>query len=135
MTSKGGEKMKKTLLKSIGAIVAGFVVVFLLSVGADVILESTHVFPPITNPAEYTWQMLLFALIYRLAFTAVGGYVTALLSPNKPMKHALILAIIGFIFSLGGSIAYLDKPNVWYPILLTIFSPLVLLGGARIKAR
>ena len=38
--------MNKNTLKSIGAVLAGFVAVFVLSLGTDVVLHATGVFPP-----------------------------------------------------------------------------------------
>ena len=54
-------------LKSIGAVAAGFVLVFVLSTVTDFILESLHVFPPLSEPQAYTPGMLLLALmrVYR----------------------------------------------------------------------
>jgi peptidoglycan/LPS O-acetylase OafA/YrhL len=50
----------------------------------------------------------LFALAaaYRAVFTVAGGYVTARLAPDRPMRHAWILAAIGLAAGLGGVIAY-----------------------------
>lgn len=38
--------MTKTTLKSIGAILAGFIMVVVLSIGTDSVLESVGIFPP-----------------------------------------------------------------------------------------
>ncbi len=118
------------MLKTIGAIIAGFVTVFILSVITDFILESLHIFPPINNAAGYTWWMLLIALIYRSVYAVLGGYIIAWFSSKKPMRSVWILASIGFIFATLGLLANLDTPVLWYPVLLVVFTiPSVWVGG------
>lgn len=125
--------MDKNTLKSIGAVGAGFLVVLILSVATDAILEGFGLFPPPSDPGSYTWWMLLLALIYRSVYAALGGYLTAALAPGRPMRHAMILGIIGFVFATLGSIVNWDKtagPNAWYPIALIVLTlPSVWLGG------
>ncbi len=124
--------LNKSTLKSIVAVLAGFIAVLVLSIGTDVMLEKTGVFPPISQGFFITW-MLLLALIYRTIYAIVGGYVTATLAPDRPMRHAMILGIIGFVFAVLGSIANSDKSTAstaWYPILLIVLTiPSVWLGG------
>jgi hypothetical protein len=118
-------------LKSIGAVLAGFLTVVVLSIGMDFILESLGFFPPQNEPDSYTWWMLLIALIYRCAATVAGGYVTARLAPNRPMRHALILGIVGIVAGTAGAIATWGMtPHHWYPIALVVTAvPCTWYGG------
>lgn len=121
---------KKNIGKSIGAVAAGFITVFILSVLTDVVLEKIGIFPLQTHPEAYTSWMLLAALMYRTIYTIIGGYITAKFSPNKPMKHVMTLAIIGCIAAALGAIANWNKSAEWYPIMLVVLSiPSVWLGG------
>jgi len=116
--------------KNVWAVFAGFATVFILSVITDAILESLHILPPVTEPTAYVWWMLLIALIYRTVFAVVGGYVTAKLAPQNPMKHVKVLAVIGTVAATLGLLANLDKGNLWYPLLLALLSyPSVWYGG------
>ncbi len=121
------------ILKSIGAVLAGFMVVFILSVVTDIILEKSGVFPPLNQPESYLWWMYLLALIYRTIYTILGGYITAILAPNRPMSHVIILGIIGVILSTIGTIVNWNKmsaSDAWYPVLLIVLAlPSVWLGG------
>lgn len=120
----------KNILKSIGSIIVGFVVVAVLSVITDAVLEGLHFFPGVNHPEAYVWWMLLIALLYRSVYAVVGGYITALLSPAKEMRNVIILGIIGTAAATLGFLANLDKGNIWYPILLAVLSfPCVWLGG------
>ena len=121
--------MDRSILKSIGAILAGIVTGAILSVGTDFALETTGIFP---TPGQgfFIWWMLLLALTYRGVYTVVSGYVTAALAPNRPMRHAVILGIIGVAVTILGSIANWDKSSAWYPIALILITlPCTWLGG------
>ncbi|MEP7167274.1 MAG: hypothetical protein ABI758_04815 [Candidatus Woesebacteria bacterium] len=123
--------MPKTIFKSIGAIVVGFLTVAVLSVLTDMLLEGAGIFPSPEKGLFITW-MLLLALTYRTIYTVAGGYITAKLSPNKPMKHVTILASIGTLFAILGVMTNLQQalgPN-WYPVALAVLSfPSVWVGG------
>ena len=69
----------------------------------------------------------LFALAsaYRALFTVGGGFATARLAPDKPMRHAWILAGIGLFAGLAGVVAYYviggDKLGpAWYAISIPV---------------
>jgi len=122
--------MNKRTFKSIGAILAGFIAVFVLSIATDVVLEKLGVFPPQNEPASYVGWMLMLALIYRCAYTVLGGYITATLAPDRPMRHAITLGIIGVIAATLGAIAGWNLSQHWYPIALIITGlPCTWLGG------
>jgi hypothetical protein len=74
--------------------------------------------------------MLMVALAYRCLFAIAGGYVTAMLAPNRPMRHAIILGLIGVVASILGTITGWNLSAHWYPILLILTSlPCTWLGG------
>lgn len=121
--------MNMNTFKSIGAIIAGFITVFVLSVGTDFVLESLGIFPPPIQGLFVTW-MLVLALIYRCIYTVAGGYVTAMLAPDRPMHHAVILGLIGIVAATLGTIVAWDLSSHWYPIALVITAlPCTWLGG------
>jgi hypothetical protein len=120
-----------SFLKSIGAVVAGFLVVVIFSNLTDFILEKAGVFPSISAGAAYldTW-MLALALLYRTIYTVAGGYMTAWLAPQSPMKHVWILAVLGQIGGIAGVIAGWNLSAHWYPIAIALLAiPSVWLGG------
>jgi hypothetical protein len=116
-------------LKSIGAVLAGFALVVVLSMATDAILEAAGVFPPPTSGLYITW-MLVLALLYRTVYTIAGGYLTATLAPDKPMRHAVILGLLGMVVGTLGAIANWDLSSHWYPIALVVEAvPCTWLGG------
>lgn len=116
-------------LKSIGAVLAGILVNVIFSTGTDFILETLGIFPSIGNGLFITW-MLAVALTYRLIYTVAGGYVTARLAPDRPMRHVYILGIIGTVLGIVGVFVGWDLSQHWYPIALAITAfPCTWLGG------
>ena len=121
--------MNMSSLKSIGALIGGFVTVVILSIGTDLILEKVGIFPP-PNPELFVTWMLVLALIYRSAYTVAGGYVTARLAPNRPMRHAIILGCIGIVAGTIGAVVGWKLQHHWYPISLIVTAlPCSWLGG------
>ena len=121
------------MLKSIGAIVAGFVTVAVLSVGTDTILEQMGIFSPISEGLFITW-MLVVAFIYRSIYTIAGGYVTAWLAPKDPLRHAIILGCFGTIAGVAGVIVGWNLSQHWYPIAIAVFGlPCTWFGGYVFK--
>ena len=126
-----GKSTHMNILKSIGTVIAGFVVVAVLSVATDFILESAGIFPPQTTPEAYVPWMLMLALFYRSAYTVAGGYIVAWLAPTNPWRHVYALMVLGGIGGVMGAIGGWNLGNHWYPVLLAITGPLfVWLGGA-----
>ena len=119
-------------MKSIVAVVLGFLAVAVLSLGTDEVLHVLHVYPPWNQPLTDPGLNLL-ALSYRIVFTVAGGYITARLAPYAPMRHVWILAIIGLVAGIGGVFAgmQMHMGPIWYPIAIAITAmPCTLLGGA-----
>jgi hypothetical protein len=125
-----------TILKSILAVLAGLIFIFVTHNGIDFILESLGIFTPPTVRFDTTW-MVVTALIYRAIFSVIGCYITAALAPSRPMLHAMILGGIGLVLSTVGVIVSIkiDLGPVWYPIALVVMTlPCAWLGG-KLKAR
>lgn len=127
---------QSTIGRSIWAVVAGFLIIIVLSLGTDEILHLLRVYPKWNEPM---WDPKLnaLALSYRLIYDTFGSYVTARLAPRAPVKHALIGGFIGLVLSLGG-VAAAMKGNMgplWYPIALALSSPLTAWIGGMLFVR
>ncbi|HEY6805702.1 MAG TPA: hypothetical protein VI306_19135 [Pyrinomonadaceae bacterium] len=121
-----------TTLKSIGAVFAGLLAITVLSVGADLVMHATGIYPPWGEPMADSKFAL--ATGYRTVFAIAGSYLSAGLAPVKPMHHAIALGIVGVVFSLIGTIATWnggpEYGRKWYPITLILISiPCGWLGG------
>ena len=122
----------RTTGRSVLAVVAGFFTGALLSIAADVVLHWLHVFPPWGDPVSD--GPLALATIYRAVFSVIGCYITARMAPQNPMKHALILGVIGVVFSSIGAITTWNRGPAfgphWYPVTLVLIAlPCAWFGG------
>ena len=116
--------------RSVLAIVAGFFVVVILSLGIDEVLHLLKVYPPWGEPM-YDPGLNALALSYRIVITVFSGYVMARLAPRNPMKHVLVGATLGLVV---GTSRHIGDPHGglgrWYPIAIAVTGfPSVWLGG------
>ncbi len=119
-------------LKSIAAVLAGILLVVILSLGTDILMHATGIFPPWFQPMSTA--LWLLATAYRIVYGIAGGYITARLAPDRPMRHAVILGLIGLVMSIAGAAGTLNKgPEfgpTWYPLSLVVTAlPCAWLGG------
>ena len=118
----------RSILRSVGAIVAGFAAVVVLSIATDAVLHAVGVFPPVGQPM--TAGLYALALAYRTLFTVAGGYITARLAPRRPLAHAVVLGVIGIVAGTAGAVAMWELGDLWYPIALVLLAlPSTWLGG------
>jgi hypothetical protein len=122
----------RRLGRSIWAIVAGFLVVVILSIGTDVVLHKLDIYPPLGQ--RMSDGLFAWATIYRTIYAILGSYITARLSPDRPMWHAMLGAVIGMILGTAGAVATWNKglgPH-WYSLALVIEGIPCAWIGARI---
>jgi hypothetical protein len=116
--------------RSIGALLAGFVAVVVLSLGTDFALHATSVFPALGQ--RMSDALFILATAYRTLYGVVGSYVTAQLAPDRPVGHALVGGLIGVALSTLGAVVTWNKdlgPH-WYPLALIVTAmPTAWLGG------
>ena len=123
--------------RSIMAIVAGLLVVVVLSLATDQLMHMLQVYPPWGQPMYDTGDNVL-ALSYRLVYTVLGYYVTARLAPYLPLRHLWILAGIGFVFGVLGAVSTIPMKlgPAWYPIALAATAlPCAWVAAAIYRAR
>ena len=117
------------MLRLILSIIAGILASAIPAVAVDHLLHVTGVYPPYGEPLPDGGPAIL-ALSYRVLFTVLAAYSTALIAREKAMMAVLILGTIGSLLWLGGAIAMWDFAPAWYNILgIASGVPLTLLGG------
>ena len=125
------------ILKSIGAVLAGLIFIFLTHSGVDLILETLGIFTPTTQRFDTPW-MLVTAMTYRTILSIAGCFVTGILAPSRPMLHALVLGFIGLALTTAGAVVLIpmDLGPAWYPIALAVVSvPCAWIGGMLAERR
>jgi MFS family permease len=118
--------MKRSVWAIVAAILFGVVVTTMV----DIVLHLVGYYPPLGEPMDD--RQSLVATAYRIVIGIAGAWIAARLAPAKPMKHVLILGILGAIVCLAGLAATWNRglgPH-WYPIALAVLSiPQSLVGG------
>lgn len=121
--------MNKTVLKSIGAIVAGFALGAILSIGMDFLFDKLGIMS-MENFKQTSSSIICTVITYRFAFNVVGCYLAAKLAPYKPMKHVIIIGISGTVLSLLGAFTMWDKAIPFYNIAIILIAlPSAWIGG------
>lgn len=118
--------------RSIWAVVAGVLFVVIASTLVDTVLHATGVYPPMEAAVPLTQGLAVLATAYRFIISVAGGWLTAKLAPQNPMKHAMALGYVGTLLGLIGVVATWNAgmgPR-WYPIALAALAiPQSWLGG------
>ena len=128
--------MNKNTWKSIRAVVAGVLFIIIVTTLVDIVLHVAHVYLGMKEPL--TDALALLASSYRLVIGVAGGWLTARLAPDRPMRHALILGWVGVVLGLVGLVATwnLGLGPHWYPISLPLLAiPQCWLGGRVFERR
>ena len=118
--------------KSIWAIAAGMIFIVVVSTLADAVLHAVGVYPPSDQPIDD--KLSLLATSYRFAIGVAGAWLTARLASSEPMKHVLILGVVGTIMGTIGVIATWNMglgPR-WYPIALAVLALPQCWAGGRL---
>jgi heme A synthase len=124
----------KSILQSIGAVLAGYIVSAVLTVLMIAVLGA--LFPISYQPENVGW--VVFNVIYGCAFAVVGGYVVAWLAPSRPVAHAVVLSLLMAAFAALTGIAvatappspeYANQPGWYYPVLAITVIPSIVLGA------
>jgi hypothetical protein len=79
-------------------------------------------------------ELNLLALSYRIVFGIGAGFLVARLAPSAPVRHAIVLGLIGAVLSTIGAVVAVQHPELgptWYPVALALVAyPSVRLGAA-----
>ena len=108
--------------RSIWAVVAGVLFIIVVTTLVDIVLHATGVYPPMGQPLNDA--LALLATLYRIVISVGGAWLTARLAPDKPMKHAMILGVVGTVLGLVGVVATwnLGLGPRWYAIALAVLA-------------
>jgi hypothetical protein len=125
-------KRPRRTTRSVGAVLAGFLAIVIISVATDGAMHATGVFPPLGAPMSDA--LFLLATAYRIVYSVAGCYIAARLAPDRPMPHALALGVVGVVVSAVGAVATWNRGPAfgphWYPLaLIALAMPCAWLGG------
>jgi len=115
-------------LRQVGAVLAGLLAIFAITTVTDIVLHATGIFPPWGQPMSSA--LFLVALAYRIVYGVLGCYIAARLAPDRPMRHAVALGVVGVVLSTAGAVAMWEAGPAWYSLaVIGISLPCAWVGG------
>ena len=124
--------MSTNTKKGVWAVIAGLLVIIIVTTVVDFLLHAVHVYPPGNQPINDALAVL--ATAYRVIISVAGAYLTASLAPDHPVRHAMILGCVGVVLGLVGVVATwnLGLGPRWYSIALVVLAIPECWAGAKI---
>lgn len=118
------------MMRSVWAILAGFILIGLLSFGTDAIMHAMSPWAYDEKGGTTNLPILLVSMIYSAVYGVVGCYVAARLAPSRPMLHAMILGGIGVLVTgvINGAL-WGHVPAWWSIANVALVLPLAWIGG------
>jgi surface polysaccharide O-acyltransferase-like enzyme len=118
-------------------VLAGLAFVVVIMTATDALMHATGVFPSFGQ--AMAGSLFLLALAYRTIYGLAGGYIAARFAPQNPIRHAVVLGLIGFVLGIAGTLATWNRgPEFgpkWYTIAVIIIAiPSLWLGGKLQRA-
>ena len=118
------------MMRSVWAVLAGFILIGILSFGTDAIMRAMSPWAFDELGAPTNMPILLVSMLYSAVYGVVGCYVAARLAPSSPMKHALILGVIGVLMTGIMNYTLWGHVPAWWSIgNVLVVLPLAWLGG------
>jgi hypothetical protein len=121
------------MLRSIVAVVSGFVFIASFSFGTDLALRAAMPLLFETNGRTDSVAVLLLTIGYVGLYATLGCYLAARLAPRRPMGHALALGLLGLLFNAAGIYVTIDTAPVWYHMASVILVMLWAWLGGRMR--
>lgn len=122
--------------RSILAVVVGFVVIGVLAAGTTALLGGAvpGLFDANGRATSLRWELVTHAYVF--AYATLGCWLAARLAPDRPMRHALILGVLGLVFNVVGSGMRWSTAPAWSHLLgIALVMPAAWLGGYLAERR
>jgi surface polysaccharide O-acyltransferase-like enzyme len=104
-------------MRSVWAILAGFLFIGVLAFGTDAIIRTMSPWAFDASGATRNVPILLVMTLYSAVYGLGGCYIAARLAPSNPMRHAMILGVIGVIVTALVTYSMWEHAPAWFNIL------------------
>jgi hypothetical protein len=129
IASRGGR-----MLRSAGVVLGAYILIGVLVVATDYVvggLKPGDISPGQPPPAAYFVVSIITAPIY----SAIGGYVCAVLAKAKPMQHVVALICFGQLMGIASVVMFWGKQPLWYGLGLLVLYPIMVWAGCKLRMR
>lgn len=118
------------MMRSVWAVLAGFILIGILSFGTDAIMHAMSPWAFDEKGGTSNMPILIVSMLYSAVYGLVGCYFTARLAPHNPMKHSLILGLIGLVVTGLINVGLWGSVPAWYSIInVAVVMPLAWYAG------
>ncbi len=132
-----------SLLRSVGAVVLGFLVALALVIGIELASNAVYPFPADADPTDMElmmnhvrgippWLLAVGAVGWAVT-TFVGAWVATRLGTDRHAAHGIVLGSLLFVAAAFNMLS-LPYP-VWFEIASVILIPLAAFAGIRLAGR
>jgi hypothetical protein len=121
---------KTNIGRSVGAVLAGYIVIGILVVLTDQIWSrSVPGFSSLPQPPTYYFAI---TLLTDFLYSAVGGWVAIRIGQRRQLQHAVGLIIFGELIGIATQIALWSTVPHWYGVSILILYPVGVWLGAKL---
>ena len=118
------------MMRTIFAVVAGFIAWTVLFLGSNSILSLTMPGSFKADGSTDSAAMLLLILLLSVIFSIIAGWITAKLATVNPQRNALILGIILLLVGISVQLQFWEVMPLWYHLsFLGLLIPGAIVGG------
>jgi len=103
--------------RSLLAVITGFLLIATLSVGTDMVLRMAVPSLFEVDGSTTSAPILLLTIAYVGLYATLGCYLAARMAPSAPMRHALVLGVLGLAFNVAGAVSIWAQYPVWYRVM------------------
>jgi hypothetical protein len=103
--------------RSLLAVITGFLLIATLSVGTDMVLRMAVPSLFEVDGSTTSAPILLLTIAYVGLYATLGCYLAARMAPSAPMRHALVLGVLGLAFNVAGAVSIWAQYPVWYHVM------------------
>jgi hypothetical protein len=121
---------KGGILRSVGAVLAGYIAIGILVVLTDRIWSwSVPGFASLSRQPDYYFAI---TLLTDSVYSAVGGWISVRLAQSRRWQHALGLIVFGELIGIATQIALWSTVPHWYGLGILILYPAGVWLGAKL---
>ena len=123
------------IVRSIVAVVVGFLVIGALAFGTGKLVQTTWPAQVDAAGVPTTALMMIVQLLYVGVYATFGCWLAGRLAPGRPMRHALVVGVLGLALNIPSALALRDTAPAWYLAAGVLTTMLWAWLGGRIAER
>lgn len=123
------------MTRSIFAVVTGFLLIAALSFGTDLAMRAAMPALFEADGSTTSVTVLLLTIGYVGLYATIGCYLAARLAPRRPMRHALVLGVLGLVFNVVGTWYAWNTAPPWYHVVSLVLVMVWAWLGGRIRVQ